>query len=89
MRLICGSVQVMEAHESDAELLRELLFLLSNLAQSPSLQVPTCGARPRKASRREEERGLVRTSMGSQHEGHRRGLRMAHLLSTGGPVRME
>ncbi len=33
--------QVMEAHESDAELLRELLFLLSNLAQSPSLQVPT------------------------------------------------
>jgi hypothetical protein len=31
----------MEAHESDPELLRELLFLLSNLAQSPSLQVPT------------------------------------------------
>ena len=28
----------MEAHESDPELLRELLFLLSNLAQSPSLQ---------------------------------------------------
>lgn len=49
-------VQVMEAHESDPELLRELLFLLSNLAQSPSLQVrlearafslvrcPPCGA---------------------------------------------
>jgi len=32
------ALKVMEAHESDAELLRELLFLLSNLAQSPSLQ---------------------------------------------------
>ena len=30
--------QVVKAHEQDSELLREILFLISNMAQSPALQ---------------------------------------------------
>ncbi len=68
----------MEAHESDAELLRELLFLLSNLAQSPSLQVAPRGARPLLCP------STMPLAEPEQSEGGRRG---EHLAEPGRPAR--